>query len=326
MREAAFVKQNKEKWIEFERAMDAKVSLTPDHLSNLYIQLTNDLAYAQTYYPNSSTLKYLNSLASQAHQKIYKNKKESRNSIIKFFFHDFPLFFSGYQKEFLYAVGAFLIAIFIGTISALNDDSFVRLILSDAYVNQTLENIENGNPTAIYQNSGEGSMFLGITINNIRVGMLCFALGLLTSLGALYVILTNGIMVGAFFTMFYQEGVSLDSWRVIMLHGTIELSVIVVCGAAGIILGNGILFPGTYERRRSFIVAAKAGLKVVISTIPLFITAGFIEGFITRYAFMPPVLNWIIIAISAAIIIWYYGFYPQFVKRKNEQHLHRTQN
>ena len=319
MREAAFVKQNKEKWIAFERALDANVKINPDHLSDLYIHLTNDLAFAQTYYQNSNTLKYLNSLASQAHQKIYINKKESKNTIVDFFKTDFPLFFSDYQKEFVYAIIAFFVAIFIGSLSTIYDDSFVRLILGDGYVNRTLENIAKGNPTAIYQEAGQGGMFLGITINNIRVGMLCFAFGLLTSLGSLYIVLNNGIMVGAFFTMFYNEGVTFDAWRVIMLHGTIELSIIVVCGAAGIILGNGILFPGTYERKYSFINSAKAGLKVMVSTIPLFIIAGFIEGFITRYAFMPAILNWLIVIASAALIIWYYGIYPRIVKNKYEQ-------
>lgn len=323
MREAAFVKQNKEKWIAFERALDANVKINPDHLSDLYIHLTNDLAYAQTYYKNSNTLKYLNSLASQAHQKIYVNKKESKNSIVEFFKTDFPLFFSGYQKEFLIAILAFFVAVFIGTISTLYDDSFVRLILGDAYVNMTLDNIAAGNPTAVYQQSGEGGMFLGITINNIRVGMLCFALGMLTSIGSLYVIFSNGVMVGAFFTMFYNEGVTIEAWRVIMLHGTIELSIIVVCGAAGIILGNGLLFPKTYERKYSLIKSAKAGLKVMVSTIPLFIIAGFIEGFVTRYAFMPAIVNWIIVTGSAALIIWYYGIYPRIVKNKYEQ-IHRA--
>jgi len=75
MREAAFVKQNKEKWIAFEKAISNNTHINPNELANGYIQLTNDLAYAQTYYAESKTLLYLNSLASQAHQKIYKNKK-----------------------------------------------------------------------------------------------------------------------------------------------------------------------------------------------------------------------------------------------------------
>lgn len=323
MREAAFVKQNKEKWIAFEHALDSNLKINPDYLSNLYIQLTNDLAFAQTYYQNSNTLSYLNSLASQAHQKIYVNKQESKRSIATFFKTDFPLFFANYQREFLYAIGVFFLAVLIGTISTLNDDSFVRLILGDDYVNRTLQNIEKGNPTAIYQSMGQGDMFLAITLNNIRVGMICFVAGVFTSLFVGYIIFSNGIMVGAFFTMFYQQGVSLDSWRVIMLHGTIELSIIVVCGAAGIIMGNGLLFPKTHTRIHSYITAAKAGLKIVMSTVPLFIAAGFIEGFITRYAFMPAVLNYAIVIASAVLIVWYYGFYPQILKRAHEQ-IHRA--
>ena len=93
MREAAFVKQNKEKWIAFEKAINLGASTDPDELANGYIQLTNDLAYAQTYYAESKTLLYLNELASLAHQKIYKNKKESKNRILSFWITEFPFFF-----------------------------------------------------------------------------------------------------------------------------------------------------------------------------------------------------------------------------------------
>ncbi len=319
MREAAFVKQNKEKWMAFERAMDSKSQINPDHLADLYIQLTNDLSYAQTYFKGSKTLQYLNSLASQAHQSIYKNKKESGNRIGRFFFKEFPLFFAEHQITLLYAFLIFMAAVFIGTISSLYDNSYVRLILGDAYVNMTLENIKNGNPTGVYQEMGQLSMFLAITINNIRVGMICFAFGLLTSVGSAYILFRNGVMVGAFFTMFYLENVGLESWSVIMLHGTIELSIIVVCGAAGMVMGNAIIFPKTYSRRLSFIKGAKKGVKIVLSTVPLFIVAGFIEGFVTRYAFMPAIIKYTIVALSAAIILGYYVYYPQYLKRLHGQ-------
>ena len=81
MREAAFVKQNKEKWIAFEKAIALKSQINPDTLADHYIHLTNDLAYAQTYYPESKTLLYLNSLTAQAHQQIYKNKNNREYKI-----------------------------------------------------------------------------------------------------------------------------------------------------------------------------------------------------------------------------------------------------
>ncbi|MEL6917535.1 MAG: stage II sporulation protein M [Bacteroidota bacterium] len=328
MREAAFVKQNKEKWIAFEKAINFNASIKPDELANGYIQLTNDLAYAQTYYAESKTLLYLNSLASQAHQKIYKNKKESRNRILDFWLTEFPLFFRQYHGTLGIAFLIFAVATAIGSISALNDASFVRLILGDAYVNLTLNNIAEGNPTAIYKSGSEIGTFLGITINNIRVAFLAFAFGVMASLGTAYILFSNGVMLGAFITFFYTKGVFFEANKQIWLHGTIEISVIIIAGCAGLIMGNSILFPKTYSRRVSFMKGAKDGLKVVISTLPFFVIAGFIEGFITRYSEMPVWLGFLIIGTSFLLIIFYYIIYPIMLNRidakQPTQQVHRT--
>jgi uncharacterized membrane protein SpoIIM required for sporulation len=315
MREAAFVKQNKEKWIAFEKAITLSANISPDELADGYIHLTNDLAYAQTYYAESKTLLYLNSLASLAHQKIYKNKKESRNRILDFWKTEFPLFFRQYHKTLGIAFLIFAMATAIGSISALNDSNFVRLILGDAYVNETLNNIAEGDPTAIYKSGSEIGTFLGITINNIRVALLAFAFGVITSLGTAYILFSNGVMLGAFITFFYTRDVFFEANKQIWLHGTIEISVIIVAGCAGLIMGNSILFPKTFSRRVSFMKGAKDGLKVVVSTIPFFIIAGFIEGFITRYSNMPDWLAFLIIGTSLGLILYYYVLYPIILNR-----------
>jgi uncharacterized membrane protein SpoIIM required for sporulation len=316
MREAAFVKQNKEKWIAFEKAITLNSKINPDDLADYYVQLTNDLAYAQTYYLDSKTLLYLNSLASQAHQKIYINKKESKNRIINFWKYEFPLFFKQYHLMLFYTFLLFAISTCIGIISTLNDDSFIRLILGDAYVNETINNIENGDPTAIYKSGSEIGTFLGITINNIRVAFVAYAFGVITSIGTAWILFRNGIMLGAFFTFFYNQDLLFTASKTIWLHGTIEISVIVIAGCAGLVMGNSILFPKTYSRRVSFLKGAKDGLKIVVSTIPFFIIAGFIEGFITRYSNMPVWLAMTIIFGSLGLIIYYYIIYPILLNKR----------
>jgi len=320
MREAAFVKQNKEKWMAFEKALNLSSQLDPDELAEGYIHLTNDLAYAQTYYAESKTLLYLNSLASQAHQKIYKNKKEGKNRIVEFWKTEFPLFFKQYHKTLGIAFLIFAVASAIGSLSALKDDTFVRLILGDSYVNTTLNNIAEGDPTAIYKSGSEIGTFLGITINNIRVAFLAFAFGVITSLGTAYILFSNGVMLGAFITFFYTKGVFFEANKQIWLHGTIEISVIIIAGCAGLIMGNSILFPKTFSRRVSFMKGAKDGLKVVVSTIPFFIIAGFIEGFITRYSNMPNWLAFSIIGGSLFLIIHYYIIYPILLNQRHARH------
>ncbi|MGS0526904.1 stage II sporulation protein M [Zobellia nedashkovskayae] len=209
----------------------------------------------------------------------------------------------------------------VGAFSAANEGTFVRSILGDGYVNMTLENIEKGDPMAVYKQMGEFNMFLGITINNIRVALMAFAYGILLGIGTLFVMMQNGIMLGSFQYFFYDKGLLWESVRTIWIHGTIEIAVIIIAGCAGLVLANGILFPGTYTRLESFKRGVQNGLKIMLSTVPFFIIAGFLEGFVTRHTEMPDALAILIILASLALILFYYVIYP---KRLNKRPTHET--
>ncbi len=316
MREAAFVKQNKDKWLRFESVLKNNIQISPDELSALYIEVTDHLSYAQTFYPKSSTLSFLNNLAILAHQKIYKTKRESRRRFITFYTEEFPQLFKTYHKQLLISFITFALFSLIGAFSAATDGDFVRLILGDGYVNMTLDNIEKGDPMAVYKQMGEVEMFLGITINNIRVALYAFVFGMLLSIGTLYILMNNAVMLGSFQYFFYDQGLLWESVRTIWIHGTIEISVIIIAGCAGLVIGNSILFPGTYTRLQSFVRGAKDGLKILISTIPFFIVAGFLEGFVTRQTHMPDWLALLIIGGSFYLILFYYVFYPIQLNKK----------
>ncbi len=105
---------------------------------------------------------------------------------------------------------------------------------------------------AVYKGMSEGSMFLTITINNIRVSLLAFAAGVLFSVGTGYILFRNGIMLGAFHYLFFEHGYFDDTILTIWIHGTLEITAIIIAGAAGLIMGNGLLFPGTYPRAYAF--------------------------------------------------------------------------
>jgi uncharacterized membrane protein SpoIIM required for sporulation len=327
MREAAFVRQNKDKWLEFESLLQNKTTILPEELSAVYVEVSDDLSNAQTFYPKSNTTVYLNGLASAAHQKVYRNRKESRNRFVTFFTEEFPLFFYHHQKQLLLSFLIFALFCVVGAFSAASDGSFVRSILGDAYVNMTLENIANNDPMAVYKKASETDMFLGITINNIRVGLFAFTLGILAGLGTAFILMQNAVMLGSFQYFFYEQGLLWESARTIWIHGTIEISVIIVAGCAGLVVGKSILFPGTYSRLRSFTSGVKDGLKIIISTIPFFIIAGFLEGFVTRLTQMPDWLAITIISLSLALILFYYVFYPIYLhnqKLKNESGLYQV--
>ena len=126
-------------------------------------------------------------------------------------------------------------------------------------------------------------------------------------------------LLGSFQYFFYQQDLLWESARTIWIHGTIEISVIIVAGCAGVVMGNGMLFTGTLPRLESFKRGVINGLKILMSTIPFFIIAGFLEGFVTRHTEMPDWLAILIFGSSLFIILFYYVYYPIKLHRRTSQ-------
>ena len=320
MREPLFLRQNKDKWLEYEAKLfgGQGETIDPDRLAELYIQLTDDLAYARTFYPRSQTVKYLNGLAARTHLAIYKNKKEKKNRLITFWTEELPLIYRDAHRYMFYSFVVFTFAFLIGAISTVKQEEFVRVILGDGYVNMTIENIEKGDPMGVYKQENKLYMFLRIAMNNIRVSFIAFALGVFCSVGTVWVLFNNGVMLGAFLMFFQQRSLSLEAWPVIYIHGTLELSAIVIAGGAGFMLGNSILFPGTYTRAQSVQKGARKGIKILVGLAPVFIVAAFLEGYVTRLTGMPMAIKLAIILLSLGFVIGYYILYPIYLSRHIE--------
>ena len=320
MKEVQFIKDNEVKWETFAKLIEENKRNNPDELADLYIQISDDLSFARTFYPQSKVVGYLNQMALKTHQKIYANKKEKKSRFKSFWIEEIPLAVYKSHRVLFYSFLTFALAIIIGAFSSAQDADYVRLIMGDSYVNMTENNIENDDPLAVYDSMAEGMTFAMIAYNNIRVSFLAYIAGILTSIMTGLILFTNGIMVGAFIYMFYEKGLLWLSFSTIMLHGTLELSAIVIAGAAGYVLGNSLLFPGTYSRSVSLLVGAKRSLKIIIGLVPVFIVAALIEGFITRhYIGLGSVGRWSIVALSAFFIIWYFILYPIQIGKRYER-------
>ncbi len=312
MREALFVKQNTERWKQYETVQTDD----PDELAERFVAITDDLAFAKTFYPKSNTTKYLNGLAATFHQSIYKNKKEKTNRFVEFWAYNLPEMFFKYRKQLLYSFIFTVVFSAMGAISAKYDNTFVRLILGDGYVNMTNNNIAKGDAFGVYKSGDPTGMFFAIAINNIYYSLLVFVWGICFSVGTVFQLLRNGLMLGSFEYYFFSKGVGVQSILVIWIHGTLEISSIIVSGAAGLVLGNGLLFPKTHTRLQSFKRGAKDGMKIAIGIVPVFIVAAFFEGFVTRHTEMPVWLSISILGSSLVFMVWYVIIYPARLSRK----------
>jgi len=317
MREASFLSQNENKWRKVEDILNDNSDLPPDEAAELFSELTDDLAYSQTQYGRSKTTLYLNALSAGIFQKLNRNNKEKFKRLISFWKFEVPAAVGRHHREMLFVFVFFLLTVLIGVVSTHYDETFPRTVLGDEYVDMTIENIENGDPMAVYKGHNSNSMFMRITLNNIRVASYTFAAGIVFSLGSLYYLFVNGVMLGTFQYFFVTKSLFLDSFLAIWIHGTLEISAIIIAGAAGIVLGNSVLFPGTYPRKESIKNGSKEALKIFIGIIPIIIIAGFLESFITRLTEAPDFIRLGIILGSLAFVVWYFVIYPHTLKQRS---------
>ncbi len=315
MKESQFIEQNKEKWLEFEEENNNKKK-DPAKLSRLFVQVTDDLSYARSFYKNRQVRHMLNGMAQNLFLSVYKRDKLRNHDILTFWKTTLPLAIYQVRRELLISFLLFALSFGIGMLSSANDPAFSRMILSEEYVDMTLENIKNGEPLGVYKKMGEMDMMFSITLNNLFVSAITFVLGIFASIGAVMAMVGNGVMVGCFQHFFIERGLFWDSFLTIWQHGTLEISAIIIAGGAGIVLGRGLLFPGTYTRMQAFRISSKKGMVVLAGIAPVIIFAAFIESFFTRYTDLPDIVRLLVIIASLAFVLFYFVFYPRCVARR----------
>ena len=257
---------------------------------------------------------------------INQNKKEKYSRIFQFWKFELPLLFKKYHRIFLFTTLSFLLFVAVGVFSSIYNEDFVRGVLGDGYVDMTEENISKGDPFGVYKDDNPFTMFVRIGFNNIRVAFLTFIGGFSLGFFTLKIMWDNGLMLRTFQYMFFSNGLGMKSVMVIWIHGTLEISAIVIAATAGYILANGILFPGTYSRMHSFKQGAKDAAKVLICLIPIFILAAFFESYVTHLmsqtfdkennAGLPIWASIVILSVSLCFIIWYFVILPIRLHKK----------
>ncbi len=314
MKETAFIRQNSQKWSDFEKTL-ADPNRDPDRLHDLYIQITDDLSHARTFYPTRSVRAYLNGLGQLIFGDVYKQKKSPLNKLSYFFTDELPQVIYESRWSFFWAIAFFIISFAVGFFSSMMDESFLKTILGEQYVNMTVENIKKGDPMAVYKSSGRFDMTFGIMANNIRVTLVYFISGVFAGVGSVAMMMYNCVMLGAFLQFFSRYNLVAEANLTIWMHGTLEISAIVIGTAAGITMGRGLLFPGTYTRLQAFQMSARRGIKIMVGVIVMLVFAALIEGNLTRHTELGAARG-VFIAANLAAILFYYGWLPFYKARK----------
>jgi uncharacterized membrane protein SpoIIM required for sporulation len=251
-------------------------------MGRLYRRVTTDLARAKTEGKDEDLIGFLNSLSVRAHGQVYRTRAAPRGRIWPFLSTEFPR----RVREGLPYSGA---ALAICTLASLAAFASVlhRPEAASAFIPETLRRHLESRMGG--EEIGETSLPFSLSpvlssailFNNVRVAVLAFGLGITAGLGTVYVLVQNGLMLGALAGMAEAQGVGVPFWALILPHGVIELAAIFISAGAGLRIARAVVAPGELCRREAIIVAARQAIPLVLGAVPMLVVAAFIEGFLT---------------------------------------------
>ncbi len=266
----------------------------------MYRQTASDLATVREDVTSNQLAFYLNQLLGRAHNLIYMGHKQKISGLVRFYTQTYPQVF---RETFRQTLLAFLIFAVTGVVSwavTIHDPVFAHRLLGPQMMD-TIEKREMWTQSIVTIKPLAASSIL---TNNLSVSFTTFALGITAGIGTLWMMVVNGMLIGAIGAATWQAGMALQLWSFVAPHGVLELPAIFIAGGAGLEIARGMLFPGLLPRRESLARAGGRAARLVLGTVPMLIIAGIIEGFVSPSAIATP-LKFLLAAVLFAALTTY---------------------
>jgi len=309
-----FLAERREDWRRLSSLLERLIKIGPgrltvpeiEELGRLYRRAASDLAYATGHFDDPETLSYLNQLVARGHAALYLPRRARWNRLWRFWTADFPrqvratlvfCLIAGFLLFGSATVGGVVASISPESASLLLPERFAELLQDPSLGQHTPDDLPAGLEALL------GSLIL---TNNIKVGFISFALGIAFGAGTVYVLLQNGLILGALGGVLGRGKTALMFWSLIAPHGGMELLAVCLCGGSGLLLGWSLISPGDYVRTEALVVAGRRAIPLVLGTVPIFGMAALVEAFVTP-APAPAWLKLAIGAVGASAVLFYLG-------------------
>ncbi|HTB89768.1 MAG TPA: stage II sporulation protein M [Steroidobacteraceae bacterium] len=266
-----------------------------------YRGLARDLATARRVAPGSRTTAGLESLYGQLHALINRKPRGGSAALLELLSIDIPEGVRELRPRIAGMVLLMVLSALAGWWLIATFPTLIGLLASD----DMIEHVQQGHlwTEGIINIVPSSILSISIFANNITVSVMAFCAGIFLGLGTLYLIAMNGLMLGGAFAFVHQYGLARALFEFIIAHGPVELSVICISGAAGVMLGESIMRPSMSSRRDSFQACAHRVGPVLLLCAVLLVGCGFIEGFISPDPSFP-IASRVTIGIAYSLIMW----------------------
>lgn len=277
-----------------------------DELGLLYRTITADLALAQRDFPNQQVTLYLNQLIGRAHALIYRSEPLRWRQLMRFYRIEFPQL---YRKLLPYTLAAFVLfwapALAAFWSVAVNPDWIY--VIEGPGIADLVEQVEQGRLWTDIAPGVRSAAAGFIMTNNIQVMFLTFAGGMTAGLLTLWVLINNGLHLGAIFGLLLAHDLAGGLAEFVIAHGVVELSVIFLAGGCGLFVGDGLLRPGLYSRRDTLLQRTRTSVKLILGSAPFLVIAGVIEGFLSPSAAPWPIKLFVGVATGVLLYAYWLG-------------------
>ncbi|HEY9556944.1 MAG TPA: stage II sporulation protein M [Acidimicrobiales bacterium] len=299
-----FIARNSPDWARLEGlARRGAGSLSPDEVQEmvaLYQRTSTHLSHARTERADPALVARLTRTVATASGVIYSTRSRSLSGAARFFTTTFPAAVWHARRFVLAAallllVPAFVVGTWVATSDAALEASGPEAV-REAYVEDDFE--------AYYSSAPAGQFATEVTVNNIQVSILAFAAGVLFCVVTAGILAYNGANVGVAGGLFAAAGEQPSFWGLILPHGLLELSAVIVAGAAGLALGWAIVAPGDRSRTEALAEEGRRAAVMVLGLVLAFVIAGAIEGFVTPSGL--PTWARIAVGVAAFTAFWTY--------------------
>ena len=285
-----FRREREDSWRRLEAIVDraerSGVKALPEadlmQLPTLYRAALSSLSVARSISLDRALLEYLEALCQRAYDCVYGTPRRMRSVFADYFLIRFPRT----VRKFLPHLVVSLLLLLLGTAAGYllvqaEPDRHYAIVSTDMAQGRDPGASTEALRAGLYDRETYGLPPFAAFLfsHNARVGMLCFALGFLAGIPVFLLLVMNGLMLGAMSALYASRGLAVDWWGWVLPHGVTELLAVAICGAAGLVLGQSLVFPGTSTRLENLARRGREAGVLVVGAILMLFVAAILEGF-----------------------------------------------